>query len=63
MSSSDSKKYIEKLNDSSLFSVKTKEILQSKLEKEASKNEETLRDMYRNMNLSEVENAFSKFII
>ncbi|WP_271406956.1 hypothetical protein [Tenacibaculum soleae] len=56
-------KYNEKLNKSSLFSLETKEILQRKLEKEASENEIILKKTYKDMSLSEVENIFSKFIL
>jgi hypothetical protein len=60
---SSNKDYLKKINKSSLFNVKTKEILQKKLEKEATENEESLKGMYKSMSLKEVENIFSKFII
>ncbi|WBX78323.1 hypothetical protein PG911_08695 [Tenacibaculum ovolyticum] len=60
---SSNKDYLKKINKSSLFNINTKEILQRKLEKEAIENEESLKDMYKNMSLKEVKDTFSKFII
>lgn len=57
-----SKKYIQKLKKSSLFSEKSATNLKTKLEKEATKNEKELKKEFKNMTVEEVENLFIKYI-
>lgn len=58
-----SKKYLKKLKNSSLFSIKSTIILKEKLEKEAKLKEEKLKKEFQNMPLKEIEELFKKYLL